>query len=44
MGIPREEIMAATPSSTEVFDAGDVFAQKGADWKRLRQKFSALFV
>jgi hypothetical protein len=43
MGIPREQIEAATPSSTEVFDAADVFAQTGPDWERLRQKFAELF-
>jgi len=43
MGIPRKQIMAATPNSTEVFDAGDVFAHKGSDWERLGKKFSRLF-
>jgi len=43
-GAARRDIVAATPNSTEVFDAAQVFARDGPDWRTLKAKFAKLFI
>jgi hypothetical protein len=41
-GVNRQRIAEETPSSTAIFEAGDVIAQAGPDWDALREQLGAL--